>query len=155
MNYVKHLIECQCTLSIFKNKTKPVYHKFPVFSKLIKDKCEEKYVMCENCNIIHRVTEVLKSEIKWGNESLSALVTTIDDIKFNLISNNFNNLVDLLEKNQCHISDWELAEYLIESKEKGNIILNKNEIDSNIVINLLEFNNGNFKLKKEVFQRYL
>ena len=86
MNYVKHLIECQCTLSIFKNKTRPIYHKFPVFSKLVNDKCEEKYVMCENCNIIHRVTEVLKSEIKWGNESLSALVTTKDDIKFNLIS---------------------------------------------------------------------
>lgn len=155
MNYVKHLIECQCTLSIFKNKTKPVYHKFPVFSKINNDKFEEKYVMCENCNIIHHVTEVLKSEIKWGNESLSSLIVTKEDIKFNLLSKNLNILVDLLEKNQCHISDWELAEHLIENKENGNLILNKNEIDSNIVINLLEFNDGNFKLKKELIQRYL
>ena len=155
MNYIKHLIECQCTLSLFKNKTKPVYHKFPVFSKMNNNNVEEKYVMCENCNIIHFVTEVCKSEIKWGNESLVSLINTKEDIKFNLLSNSLETLVNLLEKNQCHISDWELSEYLIESEESGILVLNKNEIDNNIVINLIEFNDGKFKLKKEVTQRYL
>lgn len=155
MNYTKHLIECQCTLSIFKNKTKPVYHKIPVFSKITNDKVEEKYIMCDNCNIIHFVTEICKSEIKWGNESLVALVNTKDDIKFNLTANNFNVVADILEKNQCHTSDWEAAEYFLENKESGTILLNKNEIDNNIIINLIEFNEGKFKLKKEVVQRYL
>ena len=85
-NFVKHLIECQCTLNIFKNKTKPIYHKFKVFSlydeKL--DKVKEKYVLCNNCDIVHRVYEVFKSEIKWGNEGLKSLITTKEDIKFNL-----------------------------------------------------------------------
>tara|TARA_B000000557_G_scaffold258813_1_gene253773 strand:- start:1098 stop:1568 length:471 start_codon:yes stop_codon:yes gene_type:complete len=156
MNYTKHLIECQCVLSIFKNKTKPIYHKFPVFSKIIDDNSiEEKYVMCENCNIIHHVTEICKSEIKWGNESLVSLINTKDDIKFNLNSNGFSILVDILEKNQCHISDWELSEFFIENKESGILVLNKKEIDNNIVVNLIEFNKGKFKLKKEISQRYL
>lgn len=156
MNYTKHLIECQCTLSLFKNKTKPVYHKFPVFSKIDENNnVIEKYVMCENCNIIHFVTEICKSEIKWGNESLISLINSKEDIKFNLMSNNYETLVNLLEKNQCHISDWELSEFLLENNENGILVLNKNEIDNNIVINLIEFNDGKFKLKKEVIQRYL
>ncbi len=155
MNYVKHLVECQCTLPLFKNKTRPVYHKIPVFSKINNDCVEEKYIICENCNIIHKITEVCKSEIKWGNESLNALVNTKDDIKFNLIANNYKNLVEILEKNQCHVSDWEMAEYFLENKQSGILILNKNEIDNNIVISLIEFNNGNFKIKKEISQRYV
>ena len=155
MEYTKHLIECQCTLSIFKNKTKPVYHKIPVFSKLEGDSVQEKYVICENCNIIHKVTEICKSEIKWGNESLVALVNTIEDIKFNLNANGFNSLSEILEKNQCHVSDWELAEYFIESKNNGILVLNKNEIDNNIVISFLDFNDGKFKIKKDIVQRYM
>jgi hypothetical protein len=156
MNYVKHLIDCQCSLALFKNKTQPVYHKFPVFSLIDeKDRIEEKYVMCENCNIIHYVVEVCKSEIKWGKESLSFLVKTKEDVKFNLLSLEQNHLVDLLERNQCHISEWETAEFFIENKDKnGILLLNKNEIDNNIVVSLLEFNSGNFKLKKEISQRY-
>ena len=44
--YIKHLVECQCSLSIFKNKSKPVFHKIPVFSVYDKDtdKIEEKYI---------------------------------------------------------------------------------------------------------------
>ena len=155
MEYTKHLVECQCTLSIFKNNTKPVYHKIPVFSKIIDDSVQEKFVICENCNIIHKVVEICKSEIKWGSESLISLVNTIDDIKFNLNANNFNNLSDILEKNQCHVSDWELAEYLIESKKNGILVLNKKEIDNNIVISFLDFDEGKFKLKKDVVQRYM
>jgi hypothetical protein len=155
MNYTKHLVECQCTLSLFKNKTKPVYHKIPVFSKIVNESVEEKYIMCENCNVIHYVTEICKSEIKWGNENLISLINLKEDIKFNLVSNNNNLLVDILEKNQCHISDWEMSEYLIENNQNGIIILNKNEIDNNIVINLIEFDKGKFKLKKEITQRYL
>jgi len=155
MNYVKHLIECQCTLPIFKNNTKPINHKIPVFSKFVDNIFEEKYVMCENCNIIHYVVEVCKSEIKWGNESLTAMINTKEDIKFNLTAQGKNTIVDLLEKNQCHVSDWEMSEYLLESKESGILILNKNEIDNNIILNLVEFQDGNFKLKKEITQRYI
>ena len=93
-DHIKHLIECQCVLNIFKNKTRPVFHKFKVFSQIDEnDSIKEKYVICNNCDIVHRVFEVCKSEIKWGSENLKSLVTTKDDIKFNLEPRNFENIV--------------------------------------------------------------
>jgi hypothetical protein len=155
--YVKHLVECQCTLPIFKNKTAPVYHKIPVFSKVLdeNDEIEEKYIICENCDIVHKVHEVFKSDLKWGIEGLNSLVLTKEDVKFNLVSQGYERLVDVLEKNQLHVSDWELTEFLIENEQSGNIVLEKNETDNNIIINMLSIDKGKFKIKKEIVQRYL
>ena len=155
-NYIKHLIECQCILNIFKNKTKTVYHKFKVFSEINKnDEVKEKYVMCNNCDILHRVYEVCKSEIKWGNENLKSLVTTKDDIKFNLESKNQEKLVLELEKNNIDLCEWEYVDFLIENNKEGKIILNKNEIDNNIVYNILYIKGESFSIKKEIQQRFL
>ena len=115
----------------------------------------EKYIICENCDIVHKVYEVFKSELKWGIEGLNSLVLTKDDIKFNLISQGYDRLVDVLEKNQLHVSDWELTEFLIENELSGTVILEKNETDNNIIINMLSINKGKFKIKKEIVQRYL
>ena len=154
--YIKHLVECQCTLPIFKNKTKPVYHKIPVFSKIKEnDEIEEKYIICENCDIVHNVHEVFKSEIKWGIEGLKSLVVTKDDIKFNLESLGHERLVNILERNQLHISDWEIVEFLLENEASGSVILERNESDNNVIINMLLIENGRFKIKKELVQRYL
>lgn len=155
-NYIKHLIECQCILNIFKNKTKTVYHKFKVFSEINKnDEVKEKYVMCNNCDILHRVYEVCKSEIKWGNENLKSLVTTKEDIKFNLESRDKEKIVLELEKNNIDLCEWEYVEYLIENDKEGQIILNKNEIDNNIVYNILYIKGESFSIKKEIQQRFL
>ena len=68
--YVRHLLECQCTLSIFKNNTVPVYHKFPAFSTMDEEgNIENKYVTCNNCDSLHEVVGVCKSEIKWGKDT--------------------------------------------------------------------------------------
>ena len=154
--HIKHLIECQCILSIFKNKTKPVYHKFKVFSQIdTNDKIKEKYVICNNCDIVHKVFEVCKSEIKWGSENLKSLVTTKEDIKFNLESRHFENIVIELEKNNIDLCEWEYIEYLLDNKKEGQIVLNKSEIDNNIVYNVLYIKNENFSIKKEIQQRFL
>ena len=79
-NYFRHLIECQCILPIYKNKTKPLYHKFKVFSVIEDDQIEEKYVMCNNCKILHRVTEFNKSEIMWGVEEEKSMVYEVSTI---------------------------------------------------------------------------
>ena len=34
---IKHLIECHCSLIIFKNNDKQIYHKFPVYSIIDKN----------------------------------------------------------------------------------------------------------------------
>lgn len=154
MNFIKHLIECQCTLKIYKNKSKPIFHKFQVFSKLENEKIIEKYVMCNNCDILHKVTEIFKSEIQWGKENLKSLVNSKEDIKFNLISRNKKDIVDLLEINDIDISDWELVEYLIENNEEGRILLSKEEIENNIVYKLLYIEKDHHKIKTEITQRY-
>ena len=154
--YVKHLVECQCVLNLFKNKTKIIYHKFKVFSEIDEnDEIKEKYVICNNCDIVHRVYEVCKSEIKWGSENLKSLVTTKEDIKFNLVSNKKENIVLELEKNDIDLCEWEYIEYLIENCKEGKIILNKNEIYNNIVYNILYIKGDNFSIKKEIQQRFL
>ena len=51
---------------------------------------------------MHRVFEVCKSEIKWGSEGLKSLVLTKEDIKFNLHSKGFDNIVLELEKNKIN-----------------------------------------------------
>ena len=153
--YVKHLVECQCVLNLFKNKTQTLYHKFKVFSEIDEnDEIKEKYVICNNCDIVHRVYEVCKSEIKWGNENLKSLVTTKEDIKFNLESCNKEKIVLELEKNNIDLCEWEYIEYLIENNKDGKIILNKNEIDNNIVYNILYIKGNNFSIKKEIQQRF-
>lgn len=155
MNFVKHLIECQCTLKIYKNKSKPIFHKFQVFSRIENENIVEKYVMCNNCDILHKVTEIFNSEIQWGKESLKSLVNSKDDIKFNLISRKKNDIVDLLELNDIDISDWELVEYLVEKNEKGRILLSKEEIENNIVYKLLYIEKDHHRIKTEITQRYI
>jgi len=154
--HVKHLIECQCILSLFKNKTKPLYHKIPVFSETNEEgECVEKYIMCENCGIIHHVTDICKSEIKWGVEGLKSLVNTEEDIKFNLMAQGKDQVVSILETNKMHVSDWEYAEFLIQNNLEGNIILQKNESDNNIIYNILYISKDGIRIKKEIVQRYL
>lgn len=155
MKYIKHLIECQCTLSIFKEKTKPVYHKFPVFSLLDDDNIISKYVICDNCDVIHYVNEVAKSEIKWGKENLKSLITTKEDISFNLKSKNLGHVAEILSINNCCVSDWEQCLYFVENNIEDNLVFNKEEIDNNIVVSYLEFKNNNIIIKKEILQRYL
>tara|TARA_B100000123_G_scaffold267445_1_gene240807 strand:- start:290 stop:763 length:474 start_codon:yes stop_codon:yes gene_type:complete len=154
-DYVKHLIDCHCILSIYKNRTKPIYHKFPVFSILEEDSIKEKYVLCNNCDIVHKVFEINKSEIKWGNEGFKSLVTTKEDIKFNLENLGMERLVTILEVNNVDISDWELIDYLLENNLEGKVVIDKKEIEDSINYKYLEIKNGKYKIKNDIVQRYL
>lgn len=154
-NFTRHLLECQCVLSIYKNNTVPVYHKFPVFSKINdNNEIETKYVLCNNCDSLHEVQDICKSEIKWGKDAFIALVNTKDDIKFNLTSQGKENVVEILEKNNCDISVWELVEHIIENNLEESVVLEKKEIDNNIVYSCLYIKQGSIKIKKEIVQRY-
>ena len=154
-NYIRHLVECQCILSIFRNNTVPVYHKFSVFSKFDDDGfVEKKYVTCNNCDSLHEISDICRSEIKWGKDTLIGLVNTKDDIKFNLISQNKQNIVEILEKNNCDISVWELVEHVIDNNLEETVVLDKKEVENNIIYNCLNIKNGNARIKKEIVQRY-
>ena len=81
---IKHLIECHCTLQIFKGRDEHLYHKFPVYSKIDNTgKVIQKYVQCNNCKTIHSVYDICKSDIiRSGQDSLSGAIS-IEDIGYN------------------------------------------------------------------------
>ena len=155
-NYIRHLVECQCVLKIYENRSKAIYHKFPVFSKITDDNIEEKYVECNNCGAIHKIIDVCQSDILWGKDGLLGLVNKIEDIKFNLDNSGNEKLVELLTSNKIEdISVWEFVEFLIENEEEGQVVLDKNEIEDRIVSKILYINKKGFKIKNESFQRYV
>lgn len=154
--YIRHLLECQCVLKIFEKETKPIYHKFPVFSIVENDKVIPKYVKCNNCSAIHYTTEPSKSEIMWGKDNLSGLVAEIDDISSNLCMQGFENITNTLVTHKVlDVSLWELVEFLIEENIEGFVTLEKNEINDNIVLKNLYIKEGKFKIKNESYQRYV
>ena len=155
-NFTRHLIECHCTLKIFQNKSKPLYHKFPVFSLCDSEgNIDSKYVACNNCGAIHEVKDFCKSEIKWGSDIYEGLVTTKEDIIFNFKEKKLDSILEILEKYDCDISVWELVEYCIDNKIEYTIVLDKKEIQDNTVYNCLNIKDGSVKIKKEISQRYI
>ena len=91
------------------------------------DKVVLKYDQCNNCGLIHKVTDICTSEIMSGKESFSSVVT-ISDVKASLPS----NLSDILERNNADKSMWEYAQFLIENKRWGEIIVLSHEEDSGV-----------------------
>lgn len=155
--YERHLIECQCILKIFEKKTKPLYHKFAVFSLLDENgELEQKYVSCNNCGSIHRVYDVCKSEIMWGKDGYEGLVNKVDDIVFNLENNGNEKIVEILVTNKIEdMSIWEYVEFLLENELEGHVVLNKNNIKDTTIMKVLYINKKGFKIKTENVQRFV
>lgn len=152
--YIRHLIECQCILKIYEKRTKPLFHKFPVFSIISNDDIIEKYAECNNCGSIHRVYDVQESEIMWGKDGYEGLVTKIDDIRNNLENTGHQKIVEILTTHKIDdVSLWENVEFLLENNASGMIILNKNSIKDNDIYKILYIDKGIFKIKNEVQQR--
>lgn len=124
----KHLIFCRCILSQFKGRQNPPRHQFSVFSSITDDdNVIVKYAQCNNCGLVHKVTDICKSEIMQGKEAMSSILT-IDDIKLSLPP----NLANILERNKSDLATWEQALFIIENKEWGNFILLAAEEDSGV-----------------------
>lgn len=115
----RHLVKCRCVLPQFKNRKDPPAHQFVVFSVVNEDdSVVVKYSQCNNCGIIHRVTDICKSEILQGKENLSSILK-IEDIKSSLPP----NLSDILERNNVDVSCWEMASFILENKQWGNFVI--------------------------------
>ena len=59
-----------------------------------------------------------------------------------------------MEKNDCDVSIWEMVEHIIDNNLEETIVLDKKEIEDNIIYNCLNIKGGNIKIKKEIVQRY-
>ena len=115
----KHLVKCRCVLPQFKNLQNPPAHKFVVFS-IVKDDGDVviKYSQCNNCGVIHRVTNVCTSEIVTGKEHMASIVQ-IEDIKNSL----HQNFVNVLEGNSAELPTWEAVQFIVENKKWGEFVV--------------------------------
>jgi hypothetical protein len=116
---LKHLVTCRCVLPQFKRRVDPPQHMFTVFSVIEDDgNVKPKFTQCNNCGIIHKVTEINKSEIISGKEDMSS-ITSVDDIKVSMPQ----RLAALLEANDVDLPTWELAQFIYDNERWGEFVV--------------------------------
>lgn len=123
----KHLIKCRCVLPQFKKLENPPAHKFIVFSEILEDgNVKIKYTQCNNCGVIHRVTDLCRSDILSSKESIGSLIK-IEDIRPSI----HQNFVSVLDSNYADIATWEAVQFIIENKKWGEFVVLTSETEEN------------------------
>ncbi len=123
----KHLIKCRCILPQFKRVNNPPYHQFPVFSVIEDDVVLPSFVQCPNCGIIHKVTDILVSEIVKGREHMSSL-KTIDDVRVGMPE----QVAAVLEANNADLATWEAVSFVIDNKLWGDFVTVTRDTDGSV-----------------------
>ena len=130
MEGFKHLIQCHCILPQYRKRNDPVFHKFVVFS-LIDENNDViiKLSQCNNCNAIHKIVDICKSELIPGKES-SLSVTTIEDVKISMNE----EVADVLESFNVDLATWEETQFVIDNRLfDRQITLTREEVDGKIL----------------------
>ena len=121
---VKHLIECHCFLKIFDQKNKQINHKFPVYSKFGKDgELIPRLAKCNNCESVHYVFDICKSELRPGKENIETTISKED-----IIMMLPEKVSSVLIKNDADISDFEHALDIVEEEAWGSYVVVKRSI---------------------------
>jgi hypothetical protein len=142
---IKHLVQCHCILPQFKDAVDPTFHKFVVFSIIDdSDTVQPKLAQCNNCGVIHKITDICTSELMSKDESKS--ISNIEDIKLSLPS----ELIRVLESYQCDLATWEQAEWIYLSKAWDQWITLTREHDDEYELHgkrLIFLENGRFRIE--------
>lgn len=115
---IKHLVSCRCVLQQFKKLPNPPQHQFTVFSVLENDTVKQKFAQCNNCGVIHKITDLCKSEILTGKEHLNSIVK-VEDLRCSLPE----RLANLLEINNADIPTWEAVVFNYENNNWGSFVV--------------------------------
>ena len=124
---VKHLVKCVCVLPQLSKLPDPPSHEFKVFSVHddVTDEFEQSFVQCDNCGVVHKVTDVCTSTILRGRDEMSSVVT-IEDMR-NAVPQNF---AVLLDQNKVDLPTWQQVAWTLEEKRWGtSIVLASEYID--------------------------
>ena len=148
----KHLIQCHCILPQYKEAADPVFHQFVVFS-VIDDESDTvipKFASCNNCDAVHKVIDICKSEIVVGRDEVITQMT-IDDFKFSLPS----DLYDLLITYQKNVADFEHAQFILENEQwNDHIVLTREEIDDLIQGKMVKvLSNNRFRIESYIIRK--
>lgn len=145
---VKCLLQCRCTLPQFRKMVDPPFHQFVAFVVLEDGIVRPKIVQCNNCGILHRATELCRSDILNGREESSSLIS-IDDVKACL----GESIVNVLESNRVDLPTWEHAQFIVENERWGeHVVLSSEEIEGIVQGKLMRIIGCNI-VKVEQFTR--
>lgn len=121
----KHLITCRCVLPQYKSLKDPPPHKFIVFSEILESgDVKVKYSQCNNCGVIHRITDVCKSEIVTGKDHMNSLIK-VEDIRPSL----HQNFINILDGNSADLATWEAVQNIVENKRWGDFVVLTKEVE--------------------------
>ncbi len=143
MKFAKHLVKCTCFLSIFRDRNldEIPQHSFVVVSEFDdEDNVLPSYVQCNNCGVIHKVTDICKSEIIAGKDHLSS-IQTIDEIASSLPS----SLIDTLRVYDLDVTVWQEVALNVKYKIDGStVILTKEVVGDDVVGKKMVMKDGKF-----------
>ena len=121
---IKHLVECHCYLAIYKSKKDLLNHKFPVYSKIDNQgSILPRLAKCNNCEALHNVIGVGKSEIVPGKDEIENVLSKADICL--MLPQKLSNI---LNQSITDISNYEHALDIIENHRWGESIVIKREI---------------------------
>jgi len=145
----KHSIKCRCILPQFKKREDPIFHEFIVFSTSNGDEFNESFAQCNNCGIVHKIVDFCKSEIIQAKENLRS-VQTKSDMALQLP----DDIVSLLESNNCDIAQYQHIAFIIDNKKIGEkLLLEKEEIDGYVTGKFLSLaDSGRFRVEPFTYQ---
>ena len=134
MSGIKHLIDCHCILRIYKGDDTNINHKFPVYSKLDDNsKVIPKFVKCNNCESLHWVYDICRSEFKGGNDQ-TEVTSNVDDLSLMLPI----RLCGILRKYNCDMSVWDHIVDIYDDERWGeNVVIKRDIIDEEQQVKLL------------------
>jgi len=126
---MRHLIECNCILPQFKNRKPVIWHKFQAFSIIDENNnVIPKFAQCNNCAIIHKITEIGVSEVTL-KENLRS-IRTIEEIKLGMQP----DIAGLLEQYKMELPIWEEVEFILQNKRWGSTIILDSETENNQIV---------------------
>ena len=116
----KHLIQCRCILRTLKSRADPPLHSFVVFSEEHDNNFVERYVTCNNCGVVHRVTGFCTSQIINNFEGTTSSMTK-EDIRISLN----DGIAGILETYNCSLADYEHIKFMIDNNLSDFIVLSR------------------------------
>ena len=127
----------------------PIFHKFVVYSRQEEDgTVKEKFSRCNNCEAVHRVYDLCKSEIAVGLEEIDSIITIQD-----IVSSLPEKVSSILKENNCDLPTFENIEDVIfnQSWDSQIVISRKNINSAKIQVKIIEFKSEDkFRIHTEI-----
>lgn len=132
IDYVKHIVECNCVLPMFYQQLQQglrVFYRFPVFSEIYNDgSIKPSFAECDHCGAILKVVEV--GQVERTKKEETQFISTKEELQQNLPE----KLIELLSAFKLPLITWQEVEFLMRKKiYQRNVILTKEENDGVIV----------------------